>query len=530
MTKRIRATHNTTAEGIRFAHELGGIPNPSLAIHRADCPFDSMGEISLVAPLALVDPARPDVGVYDADIFSTRTPERRFETTPDTYSLIREIEAEAKRLLGPHASTMGADDLNKGIDPVDVARRLAHDVVGCALFLRSACGVAVEPVPGLPCYLSPAFDTEEVQAFFDSLDRPWTKVMYGDPDYVRYSAAVRAGLSRQFKEMGESDDVPRLLSYYFDEKGLLHYGKSIYVKHDLELRTLGYAVDGTATRERIEHLLGEHGGMTAAEAWWRERIRKTYRSPYFLDARGRKVAFTLENVSKEMSRATDPRAREETLAFGPGNARAALARRLRSMTEVLEQGDKLVSREELDAWRNRQDEARPTLVELLQPSHPLHDHHNRTTVTWDVLDDIHRALVHLGRQRHVTLEAAHTALKNVGFLEVDEKQTSAFLDYAKLVLEAPTQYFEAKLKRPVELREFFGAIVPDDAPADVLDILREHGLEIETYPCRDAIERMRAFDRFCDGNQEAQAGLGITVLSCPPPAQKPGVTGRRSRS
>lgn len=534
---RLRATHNTTAEGIRFAVEVGGIPNPSLAIHRTDQPFQSMGEISLVAPLALVDPAAEDVAVYDADIYSVRTPARRYETTADTLALIAEIEREAARLDGSLGSPPGAEDLGKGREPEDVGRMIAGSMPGLSLFLQSR-GITVDPVMGPPRLRSPGMETPEVQAFFRELDAEgvdFQRIETSDPEYARYSEAVRQGVTRVYAGAGlEPETIDDILhSQYIDpESGLVYFGKTTLVRADLEKLAEGTEVDPGATGAKIAELAEAEGGERAAAQWWEARVIASYGDAYF-EAEGRfwanrlraesvparrtkygayKVPFTLDNLSVEMCRQSDPRARERNMTYGPGEARASGARKLASLSDLEEYREALVTQKERDAAKEAQAEKRAELSGVLASFHPQNERtENEFGVIWDTLDDLHRAIGRLSRSGTRSVAAARTALRRAEF-EVERMPPGAikmFVEYAESVLDAPTQYLEVKMMRPVLLNEFAAAIVSDRTPDDVVALLSAEGLDVVRYPHRDAQARMEAFHELENGSPTAQWERGI---------------------
>ena len=67
------AHHNTSAQGLLAADELGGIPMPSIAISKAEDPLSNFGDISLLLNKEAVTPSR-DMRVFNSDIYSGRQP------------------------------------------------------------------------------------------------------------------------------------------------------------------------------------------------------------------------------------------------------------------------------------------------------------------------------------------------------------------------------------------------------------------------------------------------------------------------
>ncbi|MCI5836228.1 MAG: hypothetical protein MR209_00045 [Veillonellaceae bacterium] len=68
------ALHNTDARKIRHIAKMQGIAVPSIGIARADIPYESFGDISLIGDTQLIDPADKENPTYDADAYSPRYP------------------------------------------------------------------------------------------------------------------------------------------------------------------------------------------------------------------------------------------------------------------------------------------------------------------------------------------------------------------------------------------------------------------------------------------------------------------------
>ena len=68
-------THTTTPEKLMAAHELGGMPVPSLAINKSSIPLlDRFGDITLIGPKEMAHPSKLNP-VYKSDAYTKRRPE-----------------------------------------------------------------------------------------------------------------------------------------------------------------------------------------------------------------------------------------------------------------------------------------------------------------------------------------------------------------------------------------------------------------------------------------------------------------------
>ena len=84
------------------------------------------------------------------------------------------------------------------------------------------------------------------------------------------------------------------------------------------------------------------------------------------------------------------------------------------------------------------------------------------------------------------------AASNYG-ITVDDAAAAKVEDFLAKLRNLPTEYFEAKITRAVSLSEFAAAVVPDDASAEVMQALRDAGIDnIRTYVRNDAASRKQA--------------------------------------
>lgn len=68
------ARHNLYSDRLKFADEIGGIANPSLAITKRGIPFEKFGDITLIADKKMINPYYKNAKVFGADVYSPRYP------------------------------------------------------------------------------------------------------------------------------------------------------------------------------------------------------------------------------------------------------------------------------------------------------------------------------------------------------------------------------------------------------------------------------------------------------------------------
>ena len=138
---RLSALHNVSADKLRAADELGGLPAPSLAVVPDGQEFQSFGDITLIGRKALGDPATSRV--FDSDVYSARAPRPNYK--PMTWRQIDEFlkPLQAVRPRDTGTWDQAADALRRG-DMAEAERGLWSGNSTRALFLKSK-GVDVSP-------------------------------------------------------------------------------------------------------------------------------------------------------------------------------------------------------------------------------------------------------------------------------------------------------------------------------------------------------------------------------------------------
>jgi hypothetical protein len=476
----LRASHNTTVEGLEMARRLGGIPHPSVAVHRADQPFDRFGEATLVGTRDLVDPAQ-GARVFDADAYTVRQPRIEADLTMRGRQFADELEKAAREVgesYSPESRRMTGGEAYRMLPERD----MLDDPAAQLLYLRSQ-GVDFEPrYTGSTRPESAAFDSREVQEFLRTHGDRVARIDFKSPEHRRYSEAVRAGLERKVQD--DPDLLARLLDAHLTDDGLVPYSHMTRLERDVRrARELGARgeVDRLSTRERLNDLVEQHGGKEALERWLRDQYEASFRDPVFA---GTRKPYTLEEASERMARELRRRKGEDTMTFGPGNARAQAAEEVTSLEGFDAYRARLASADDVEAARKNIQGQLDTVTKALRAAFP--EDSRGFGAQWDNLDNIHRAVAEVGRGR--TPEAA---LQRQGFRtdHLLPEDLETFHRYAREILDAPQQYLEAKLRRPVPLRDFRAVIAPDDTPPSVLNGLQREGLQVETYPAGNASAR-----------------------------------------
>lgn len=496
------ALHNITPEKLQAAAELGGMPMPSLAITQKDITFENFGRITLIGNSRLLSPAS-GARVFDADVYSPRVPGKEYPVKNAEVSkaykkvlpYFREIERTPYEL---------DEYAKRGLE--DLMERISHNDDYVYAYLRDT-GHKIDPVMReRPLQYGKLAADPKVQAVIKETGDINSGYDYEqNPDKVRQiSLAVSDGLKRQIDEIVAklSDDPASVQAEreylekqyartHFDADGNIHFSVLIQLQQDV--KNLGrQEVDQRETQKKArEELAKIPRGAEKFEDWARALIRPMFGEPFLMLGR-KKVPYTLENVLEAMRR-QQLQGGEKTMAFGPGNARSAAAQRLNSQEQMRDAKGRLISYEAFEKWK--EEVQKPAMEEYQNKVLP----HYKYSSTWEALDDSMRVLYDYYKGGTKRSESRmRTALRKWDFVNVTDETVAAALDFAEALANAPTQYFEAKVDRGVDLSEFTGAVVPKDLDFRTRKILEDAGLPVVEYDPYVQGSRAAAVQSFYD--------------------------------
>ena len=154
----------------------------------------------------------------------------------------------------------------------------------------------------------------------------------------------------------------------------------------------------------------------------------------------------------------------ENFYYGLGSTRAKFTPNFKTLNQIKKARDRLITSEEFEKIKEEYSERFDKITEALGDKYD---------------PDVGAA----------RFEEAFQYGKSdpIGYIEkeygisVDDDMAQEILDFATALRTMPTEYFETKYTRPVELNEFAGAIIPSNLSQDLKDTLAEKGLMIEEY-------------------------------------------------
>jgi hypothetical protein len=246
-------------------------------------------------------------------------------------------------------------------------------------------------------------------------------------------------------------------------------------------------------------------------AWGRKELDKLFKEEEFFDAstnrdyytgKGLKLKpYTAEEVLKFMKKSRGS-AQEGGMAT-PGALRASLTEKLSSLKDIRAQSGKLVGSDEFKNFQNSSYERISDLAESLRPFYKF------DSSSFGYSNEVIEMLIESQKR------GLDRTLSEFGFEDVPDYALQEIQEVKSYFRNAPTEYFEAKPERLVDIEEFEGAIVPEGTSDDIIQALKDSGIKIETYA--DDAQRLNARKKF-GGTAFSVAG-GITLVGLVAPEE-----------
>ena len=224
-------------------------------------------------------------------------------------------------------------------------------------------------------------------------------------------------------------------------------------------------------RKRIEK-----GGGAFSERVWRGRSDIT--------GSERWSAATVENIVKEMKKG----AGQEHTVQSMGSIRSQVSPKFKSLAEIKKSRDKVVSKED---FRKAKDELSDEINSVKDDIYAVVDEHYGGDYR-----SLSPGLASESLIKDILISTPRKLDYDAGLVDKIKPET---IEKARVLRQKmknmPTEYFEAKPRRGVELSEFKGALVPKDMDSTIKKILKKSGVKkILEYGSDE--ERKRLFKKF----------------------------------
>ena len=489
--KTLAGIHNITEEKLRKALNLGGLANPSLAIiDTAQNKHEDFGEISLIAPSALVDKETGQTaGTWTTDAYTQRYPQvervmseagyKKFDKWVESLDLTDIEKAEVRRQSKDSLENNSAPAWEmmylreKGIDTNAYTSKAPYewkqmlDTYGSVDELLEGTKLDEELQKKVINYVKAEL-SKPIKGKIREQLREQIKEETGTAPAIlppRYRKQVTEIFNRDYAKdlfgedlmLGE-EDVKKVMQQLFD----LHNR----TKH----------VDFSLSKSKASTYVHSHDLYSDYLRWQNKKLKefgvkgRLFRG-YSADGSRKYIPETLKNVSKAMvSDAKGQTNGGEMVSLGSFVAK--FADRVDSADEMRANKKRLATNESKQGFYS---EWMPTYKELAD----------------ELSDDIFA-----GEQRLHDIAVQDNPVKYAK-KEYGITLSKSFMDklnaFKKAIREDMTSaYFETKFERPVYLNEFAAAVIPSDLSEDVKGGLEKSGIAIYEYDPKIEGDRDRA--------------------------------------
>lgn len=499
--KTLAGVHNITEEKLRKALKLGGLANPSLAvIDTSKSAHDNFGEISFIAPSALVDKRTGKTGgTWITDAYTQRYPSVEREMSEKGYRKFEdwvasldypsgakaEIERQAKDALSEN--NVLAWELmylkEKGIDikaydsNVDYRwKEIISDHPTAEDILNS-----MKTDPELNKKVTSLAKYDIIRPTMDKISLEVRRKIYKETGVKK--SPISPIVRQQTKEIFERDYKSTLLNKDGSprKKDVKKVVEDIVKEHN---DTKKY--DFYLSKVKASNYVNKNGLYDDYIRWQENKLdefgtkNRIFRG-YKKDGSRKYVPETLENVSKAMREEADGQTNGgEYTSFGSFIAK--LASRVDSTSEMRANKEKLSSNKDKEEFYEKWQDVYYDLAKTL---------YNDVFYGEQRLHDI---VLQSDPKKYAKKEYGITLTPS--FMKKLDSLKNAVQN------ELKSAYFETKFNRPVHLNEFVAAVVPNNLGEDVRKGLEESGLSLYDYDPEKEGDRKRAFNEAINSNNE----------------------------
>ena len=504
--KTLAGVHNITEEKLRKALKLGGFANPSLAvIDTSKTGHDNFGEISFIAPSALVDKRTGKTGgTWITDAYTQRYPSveremsekgrQKFNDWVDSLEYSATDKAEIKRQAEDALSNNNAPAWElmylkeKGIDIKEYDSRIDYRWKEIIRDHPTAADIlnSMQTDPELNEKVTSLAKHAIIHPTWEKVSLEVRRKMYKETGVK--ASPINPQVRKQTKEIFERDYKPTLLDKDGNPKAedVKKVVEDIVKEHN---DTKKY--DFYLSKVRASNYVHKNGLYDDFIKWQENKLdefgtkNRIFRG-YKNDGTRKYVPETLENVSKAMREDADGQTNgSEYTSFGSFIAK--LASRVDSTDEMRANKDKLSSNKDKEEFYEKwngvyYDLAKFLYNDVFYGEQRLHDIVLQS-------DPKKYAKKEYGITLTPTFMKKLDALKNA------------------VQTELKSAYFETKYNRPLRLNEFAAAVVPDNLGEDVRKGIENAGLPMYDYDPNKEGDRSRAFNEAINSSDNIRFSL-----------------------
>ena len=513
--KDLVAIHNTTETKLLDSIKLGGLAVPSIAITKADYGHENFGEISLIFKKDSIDPANTKNKVYNADVYSKRFPKTVTKFSDIAVDELQAKFAESAKIF--NEKTYSIEDYLKDDTIGNIVDKLFYKNYVRIEFLRDS-GIAFEPV-----YKDYSLGNSKDEAVFEMLISKFepiiTNKQEADYDYVMENVKpeVVKVLKEQYTMLSENTTMQSLKKSYkelaenIDNDLYFREVDNYIVKAKEHYKNKGSKVlDERESYEKLRELT--NGKDKEIKRYIRELLNKYDEGLYFRNDKDYYTSSGYPRSFNQLYNKADLQSivqymvgnvqNSEGYSYGVGNVRSLLAKQYKSISEIKQDSDKILSAEEMGEFKAESQR----LFEALCGEIGIQEGVYGIDTTPDLLVEI--------AGKKITTENILKTFREWNRPLPKTDTISNIKQFFAQLKDYPTEYFEVKPQRVVDFGEVVKVFAPSSTDPQIIDYFTSNNINIELYdsstPTRAELVKSLPDDiRFAlqeDGNQ-AVGGL-----------------------
>lgn len=504
--KTLAGVHNITEEKLRKALKLGGFANPSLAVIDTNkTGHDNFGEISFIAPSALVDKRTGNTGgTWITDAYTQRYPSveremsekgyRKFEDWVDSLDYPSGAKAEIERQAKDALSNNNAPAWElmylkeKGIDIKEYDSRIDYrwkEIISDHPTAEDILN-SMKTDPELNEKVTSLAKHAIIHPTWEKVSLEVRRKMYEETGVK--ASPINPQVRKQTKEIFERDYAPSLLNKNgTPKKSDVKKVVEQMVKEHNDTKKYDFYL----SKVKANNYVNKNGLYDDYIRWQENKLdefgtkNRIFRG-YTKDGSRKYVPETLENVSKAMREEADGQTNgSEYTSFGSFIAK--LASRVDSIDEMRANKDKLSSNKDKEEFYEKWSEVYYDLAKFL---------YNDVFYGEQRLHDI---VLQSDPKKYAKKEYGITLTPT--FMKKLDALKNA------VQTELKSAYFETKYNRPLRLNEFAAAVVPDNLGEDVRKGIEDAGLPMYDYDPNKEGDRSRAFNEAINSRDNIKFSL-----------------------
>lgn len=473
----LMGVHNISEEKLKKVLKQGGLANPSLAvIDTRNGMHTDFGDISLIPRSSLIDSKTgKNAGTYTGGAW-----------TPTYPQVVRELSKKGEKSIGHIAkgAAGGNEELERHLRERLNSFAEGNDSRLHLLYLLQK-GKNPEILNKKTKHTHEEY--EELMKLFPTGDYSTDGLTKEQNDGImklmlkEYEAEVDRRVAN-IKDEAERAKVKDMLmktkrESIADADGNLYFSKwnnyFYAVKKDENTRK-NPQVDWYGTDLAADNRIATEG-MSEDYAKWKEgllgdedMVEKLF-AGFDRDGNRKYLPNTAENASRLMNRQGDTNAYNDG---GLNATRASLLKKLGSLSEIRKHRELLQGK---DAYDEKQKEMSDELFDIISQISDMQQISDNRFSNTDYAE--------------ARLQEAVTKRDPLGYLKKeygydiskDSELGRQIMNFIEEAGNLPVKYFETKFKRPVGLNEFAVAVVPESTSPEVVEALKEAGLDVRTY-------------------------------------------------